>query len=290
MSELSKAEQYQKDYNWQFPLRSSLMFMWHGGKPLTTWAALARGWAGGVCHEMVQKMAEYNSNCLTYLAFHAGDPDCVVNPYKGCPTARQIANAGGWEVDAGEAARWLGFLAPGTLPSIYLGPSLFCGDDGATTNCPEFHRLFVPAVVQVLRPYSKFICTGPELPKTMTDAKREELARLVKEAIAADDARIMALTGEKPPRLPVVEHLQGDEVMRASPSVDAVFYQFKHHPKDGHNVSVAEIVLEFQEAQAKCPKPLLAQEMTLYCETLRAREQARALAALPGCLMIPGPV
>lgn len=274
---------------WSFPLRSSLFFMWRG-KPLSTWAALARGWAGGVSSGMVAKMTEYNANFLTYYVFHAGDRDCVVNPFAGCPTAKQVTDRGGWQVDTAEATRWTAILSPGQLPSIYLGPTLFCGDDRATTNNVTFHRYFVPAVVQYLRPYSKFICTGSELPKTMNRAQRQNLVNLVKESIDADNARLIRLGHGVPAPFPVVEHLQGDEVRDVCDGTDAVLYQFSFHPKHGHEKSVQEISREFQAAQSKCRVPLLAFELTLWCETPRAREQARAISTLPGCLMVPGPV
>ena len=260
-----------------FPLRSSLFLYDKVEKKYdATWGLLCDNWNAAKRDRVIQKQIEYNCNFITYYLFHAGDPNCVVNPFVGCPTAQQVVE-GQCTWDWAKIERWMPFLRLGEIPGVWCVPTLFCGDDGATCNNTTFHDAFIPIIATSLHPYIDGINIASEANKTMSVAMQERVINVIKNAWKA--------AGQKEKF--IFTHLQG--LNTQVPNGAVVLYQFSWHPKYGTTKSVKDVVREGQQALAKYPYTLF-QEMTIECETLIARQQSKALVKLPGCYMRPGPI
>jgi len=262
----------------EFPLRSSLF--WYDNaerKYESTWGLLCRNWNAAKRARLIQKQIDYNVNFITYYLFHAGDKNCIVNPFVGNPTAKQVvAGQAAW--DWAEIEWWMPYLRLGEIPGVWCVPTLFCGDDGATTTNTAFHDIFIPPIVTALHPYIDGINIASEANKTMSVALQERVIRVIKAAWK---------TAKQPEKF-IFTHLQG--LKSKIPAGAVLLYQFSWHPKDGTSKSVAEVVSEGKKALAKYPYTCF-QEMTIECETPIARAQARGLRDMAGgSYMLPGPV
>ena len=256
-----------------FPLRSSLFDKRPNGTPGSTWGYLRRGGEGDI-GRIQSKQIEYGSNAMTFIVYHAGDPECVCNPMLGCPNAEQ-AVAGQFAEDTAELNRWKWLLAPGLDLNVYLVPCFFCGDDSATTKNFRFHELFLKHAVPWLDKYSKAYLISTEASKSMDVVEMYNLISYIKQYTTK----------------PVGVHNQGTNIPA---NADFLAYEFSWHPKYGNDKSVAQVVTEAQHALNMYPNPVWFQEMNLFPEGQRAREQSRAIREMaksePRIVGLPGPL
>jgi hypothetical protein len=275
----------------EFPLGQSL-FYWTGdnnnkANAKSTWNWLARDMTDAQRQQMYVKLAEYkDQSCrpswaMAFMIFNMVAKENLVNPFLGCPTAAQIMASGGGQPDNAELNNWRRHLELGKVPGVNLIPCLYCGDDAATLQNADFIAYFTPLAVQFLAPYSKAICICSEPPKSVNKQWQESVIGIVKNKLAWIGRSY----------IPVVTHLQGDQIKTDLPSnTDAVLYQFSGDPWKAHGRSVEDVRAEGARALAMCPVPLAFFELGVYCEGPAIREQTRALRDLPGCGMLPGPV
>ena len=72
---------------------------------------------------------------------------------------------------------------------------------------------------------------------------------------------------------------------------DFLMYEYSWHPGIGNNISVQKVVDESNRVlDLLGPGRVWFQEMNWDPESIRARQQAEAIAALPGVVGLPGPV
>jgi hypothetical protein len=279
----------------EFPLGQSLF--WWQSEPFgnnndnndaqSTWNWLARDMTDAKRQKMYARLQMYKdmsnrpSWTMVFMVFNMVAKENMVNPFLGCPNAAQIVASGGGQPDNAELEKWKHLLELGKTPGINLIPCLYCGDDAATLQNTAFINYFTPLAVQFLAPYSKAICICSEPPKSINKAGQELIINLCKTTLA--------FMGRSD--IPVVTHLQGDQIKTDLPSnADAVLYQFKSNPWNAHDRSAEDVKAEGAWALRACPVPLGFFELGVYNESDRIREQTRALASLPGCGMLPGPL
>ena len=223
---------------------------------------------------MQNKQVQYGSKAMTFFIYHAGDPRCPVNPFIGCPNAAQVM-AGQNTPDMVELNRWTGLLQPGLAPHVYLVPTMFCGDDGATTNNTAFHEFFLPAALWWLDKYSVAYNIASEANKTMSVIQMQNMIAFMK----------------KHTNKPIGVHLQWDRKSNLPGNADFLMYEFSWHPKDGNNYSVQNVITEAAEVMTKSPMPVWFQEMNCYPESVMAKAQSAAiLQNFPQCAGLPGPI
>lgn len=264
--------------------RSSLFWM-DGNKIESTWDYLARNKGGARNTRMVNKQIKYKCNTMTFIIFHASDPDCNCNPFVGSPNAAQIM-AGQNAADLAEVARWSSLLEAGRDPNVILIPCLFCGDDVATTQNTRFTDWFAPLVVQWLHPYSKGFLIATEASKSNPGGKienvqwQERLITKMREGMSSAGLSV----------LPIGVHNQGTKI---AGNADFLAYEFSWHPSVGHDIPVSTVVAEARDTLRKSPCPVWFQEITMNVESSRALEQVRALIELgkteQKLIGIPGP-
>jgi hypothetical protein len=257
-----------------FPLRASLFYKRPNGQPGSTWDYLARD-AKNQTKEVIDAQIRYNSNAMTCLIFNMVDPNChPVNPFIGCPTAAQVV-AGQNMIDMTEIVRWHNLLNWGKDPNLWFIPTLFCGDDSATTRNTAFHEYFLPGAIPWLDNYADAYNICIEAGKSMDIQRQANMIDLVRRYT----------------QKPIGVHNQGWNI---APNADFLIYEFSWHPAQGDNHSVAEVVAEARKVLDHYPKFVWFQEVNLNPEGQRAKEQARAIRELaysnPRIIGLPGPV
>lgn len=279
----------------EFPLGQSLFF-WqsdpfgnnnNNADAKCTWNWLARDMTDAQRQKMYARLQMYKdmskrpSWAIAFMIYNMVAKENMVNPFLGCPTAAEIVASGGGQADNAELEKWKHLLELGKTPGVNLIPCLYCGDDRTTLLNTAFINYFTPLAVQFLAPYVKAICVCSEPPKSIDKAGQELIINLCKTTLA--------FIGRSD--IPVVTHLQGTQIVTDLPSnADAVLYQFKSDPWTAHGRSVEDVKAEGAWALATCPVPLGFFELSVYCEGPGVLAQTRALASLPGCGMLPGPI
>jgi hypothetical protein len=257
-------------------LRSSLFWM-DGAKIGSTWGYLSRQYTSSYNAKMMQKMQKYGCNTMTFIVFHAGDPECVCNPFVGFPNTKQIM-AGKNAVDMQELERWRGLLEPGKDPNVFFVPTIYCGDDSATTQNEEFHKWFLPPVIEFFRPYVKAFLIATEASKSMDVRRQERMIAIMKQAMGLR-------------QIPVGVHNQGSKI---AGNADFLAYEFSWHPSRGNDFTPEQVVAEARHVVRSYPNYIWFQEMNMHPESDRARAQVRALRELaksePRLIGIPGPM
>lgn len=257
-------------------LRSSLFWM-DGDKIGSTWGYLSRQYTPAYNAKMMKKMQEYGCNTMTFIVYHAGDPACVCNPFVGFPNAKQVME-GKNQVDMQEIERWLALLEPGKDPNVFLIPTIYCGDDWATTQNEEFHKWFLPGVIEFFRPYAKGFMIATEASKSMNVRLQERVITTMKTAMGFR-------------QVPVGVHNQGAKI---AGNADFLAYEFSWHPQDGDNYTPQQVVDELKGVLRDYPNYIWPQEINMNVESKRAREQVRAIAELaksePRIVGLPGPI
>jgi hypothetical protein len=246
----------------------------------------------GINDRLVAKQIQYGSKLYTFMTFNMVDPNCgVVNPWVGNPTAAQIVaryhamnpiplNEYQWE------HQWKPILNDGTQPDVFLVPTALCGDDGASTTNVAFLQYYLPAFIIGLYPYAAAYNLASEASKTMSVGLMETALGIMRNAFD--------MVGLK--HKPLGVHLQWNRRTLLPAGMDVLLYEFSWHPAQGNSKSVAEVVNEAQAVLNHLPAGMSVwfQEMTLDCESGRAREQARAIrdmaASDPRIVGLPGPV
>jgi len=138
---------------------------------------------------------------------------------------------------------------------------------------------FNSAPIQSSYPYSKAFNISSEATKTMNREQMEVLIQKVKDAMAFAP-------------LPVGVHIQWNCDMNVLPrNGDFLMYEYSWHPKYGNDQSVQKVIDESKRVlDLLGPGRVWFQEMNWDPENLRARQQAEAVAALPGIIGLPGPI
>ena len=257
-------------------LKSSLFWM-DGAKVESTWDYLAKNKGGARNDRMVKKQIAYGCNTLTFIVFHAGDPDCNCNPFVGSPNAAQVM-AGRNIADLHEVSRWESLIEAGKHPNVFLIPTIYCGDDAATTQNEEFHKWFLPPVIDFFRPYVKAFLIATEASKSMDVRRQERMIAIMKQAMGLR-------------QIPVGVHNQGAKI---AGNADFLAYEFSWHPSEGDNYTAEQTVDELKKVLWEYPNYVWPQEINMNPEGMRARQQVRAIADLaksePRLIGIPGPM
>ena len=139
------------------------------------------------------------------------------------------------------------------------------------------HVPFIQAACKALNQYAAAYLIGIE-------TNRYWSSEMVSQAIA--------ITKHHAGLIPVGTHEQWNPMDRAFPGGDFCCYETQNHPKDGDLVSVDEMVSDVQDKQNHLPPgfPVWVAERNLNAWGSHAREQARAIAELPGVVGVSGPV
>ncbi|MCG2680895.1 MAG: hypothetical protein L6455_13165 [Kiritimatiellae bacterium] len=138
------------------------------------------------------------------------------------------------------------------------------------------HEAFIKAACQTLNQYASAYLIGCE-------TNRYWDVTTVRKAIA--------VTKQHAGLIPVGSHEQWNPQNREFVGGDFCCYETRNHPKDGDSISVGDMVAEVQFIQRSLPPgfPVWVAEFNLN-DSARAREQARALADLPGVVGVGGPM
>lgn len=283
-----------------FPLRASLFYKRPNGQPGSTWDYLARDTVNQT-QEVINKQVEYNSNCMTSLIFNMVDPnEHPVNPFVGNPTAAQIM-AGQNMIDMAEIVRWHPLINWGKDPNLWFIPTWFCGDDRATTNNTAFHEWFLPGAIPFIDQYADAHNICIEASKSLNIQQQVNLINFMRRFTSK----------------PIGVHNQGWNI---APNADFLMYEFSWNPWNafrvaqmkskgfavspeqenilavnaGDNHTIAEVISEAKKVLDHYPKYVWFQEMNIYPECQRAREQAEAIRdyakSEPRIIGLPGPV
>ncbi len=271
----------------EFPLPASL-FLDNKGSPWSTWSLLAKDQPQHV-NEIIRKQREYGSKLITFMLWNMVDPRFAVeNPFVGNPKASEIMRRVNAMQDPGFdvneiTVRWPAILDK-AAQTMYLVPTIFCGDDRVSTRNWGFVRWFVPAVIRTMYPRVVGYNLISEASKSWNGSEIDEVVKICHWAFDMEP---------KLPRKPIFVHQQGTDIGTLA---DGLMYEWSFHPAMGDQQSVAAVVAEARRALAAYPGPIWFQELNLFCEGPRAREQARAIrdlartenriVGLPG----PGPV
>jgi hypothetical protein len=266
----------------------SSLFWMDGKKVESTWDLLAKNKGKGEARNarMFKKQIAYGCDTMTFICFHSGDPECVINPWKGNPTTQQVM-AGRAVIDIEECNRWSRILQDikTNYPGAKLIPCIFCGDDAASTRNEAFHAAWLPLLVDFLWPYSKAFLIATEASKSMDVRLQERMIARMKAHLQANK-KAMGY-----PALPIGVHNQGFTV---AGNADFLAYEFSWHPSEGDGFTSAQVVSEAKDVLKKSPRPIWFQEINMNVEGQRAREQVRALRTLaktePKLIGIPGPM
>jgi len=253
----------------------------------STWNMLRRNNIGTrQIDTLFKKQGEYGSRGLTFLVYHASDPECVCNPFLGKPSASEIlARLAAWNpgYDDAELNRWKGILLAGKQPGVCLVPSIFCGDDTATMRNVEFCNWFLPQAVFGLYEYSVGFNLGSEVGKSL--GKSDMRQRVLTMKWTFD---IMHLAPK-----PIFIHNQGWDIPEEA---DGLFYELSYNPNDGKDHDVDFVMDEIKDVLRKLPvhQMLGIVEMDIDPETELAKDKTRKIVELaksePRIVWLPGPV
>ncbi len=267
------------------PALPASLFMMINGGPDSTWNLLAR--KRKRAEAMLAKQSEYGSKLMTFMMFNMVEPDVdPINPFLGSPTAKEIVRRAysiegiGW--DQVEVDRWMGILSIGLKPSVYLVPTIFCGDDRATTRNQQFVEGFVPIVIRKTYPNVAGYNLISEASKSWSTSEIDFVAGLAK----AEFNREPKLTPK-----PIFVHQQGTNIGTVA---DGLMYEWRKNPWDAKEYQVSEVISELKQALSEYPKMVWAQELAVLCEEPWARWFARHVQEYartePRIIGLPGPV
>ena len=164
--------------------------------------------------------------------------------------------------------------------AFWDGPAIPDGDPKLHYPCLRYidrHVQFIQAACKVLNQYAAAYLIGIE-------TNRYWSSDMVSQAIS--------ITKHHAGLIPVGTHEQLDVRERAFPGGDFCCYETRNHPKDGDLVSVDEMVADVRFLQSHLPPdfPVWVAERNLNAWGTHAREQARAIAELPGVVGVSGPL
>jgi len=164
------------------------------------------------------------------------------------------------------------------------GKIVFCFYDGppienAKYPCLRYmdrHEAFIRAACKTLNQYASAYLIGCE-------TNRYWSSDIVRQAIA--------VTKDAAGLIPVGSHEQWNSQNREFVGGDFCCYETRNHPNAGDSISVADMVAEVHFIQRSLPPgfPVWVAEFNLN-DSQRSREQARALADLPGVVGVGGPM
>lgn len=267
-------------------IKSSLFWM-DGDCVESTWDLLAKNKNDEArMARMFSKQVQYGCNTLTYIVFHAGDPECKCNPWVGNPSASDIMT-GKAVIDLNECLRWQRVLAgiKRVYPTALLVPTMFCGDDAATTRNEAFHNIWLPSFIEFLWPFSSGFMLATEASKSMDVRLQERMVAIMREYMQANTRRT------KLPVLPIGVHNQGTKI---AGNADFLCYEFSWHPSRGNDFTPEQVVAEARHVVRSYPNYIWFQEINMNPEGMRARQQVRAIVDLaksePRLIGIPGPM
>ncbi|MFC1453564.1 hypothetical protein ACFLQL_00100 [Verrucomicrobiota bacterium] len=275
------------------PLPSSLFWM-DGPKVESTWEVLREGIVGtDYNNRLANKQEQYGSRLYTFYTYHAGDPDCVVNPWVGNPDAAEVVaryhNFNPVPLDTHKwETLWKPIFKKGLHPNVFLVPTAMCGDDTNTTCNVAFLHYYLPSFIIGLYPYVVGYNLASEATKSMkTAAQMEQAVAIMKHAFVM----------KKWPPKPILVHIQcnreGELIYPAN--ADIIMLETSNHPKYGNDRSPADMVAEIVKVLSHLPPHmyLWVQETNFWCETANARAQVRAIIELaktdPRLIGLPGP-
>lgn len=278
--------------NVKFPIPASLFWKDStSGQYETTWRVLSEQFMNhGVNDRLATKQIEYGSHMYTFIVYHAGDPECICNPWMGNPNAAQVVSAyqsfNPIPLNEAKWNQWKTILKLGEEPNTYFVPTALCGDDRASTTNVAFLNYYLPAFIIGLYPYVAAYNLSTEASKTMSVPLMEQALAIMNNAFIMDG---------KTPK-PLCVHLQWDRRSALPAGMNVLMYEFSWHPKYGKDKSVDEVVAEARDVLAHLPPGVSVwfQEMTIECELDIARRQAQAIRDLaasdPRIVGLPGPV
>lgn len=163
------------------------------------------------------------------------------------------------------------------------GKVVYCFFDGKSGNpkYPYHNQLnkwesFIQAVCQTLNPYASAYLFACESNEFMQAQEVQMWISVIKKYAGL---------------IPVGSHEQWNPHTREFCGGDFCCYETHNHPKDGDSVSVDDLVAEVQHIQSHLPPgfPVWVSEFN-WSDSQRCREQARALAALPGVVGVGAPM
>lgn len=162
---------------------------------------------------------------------------------------------------------------------------VFAFYDGPSPEHPKYpclkymdrHEAFIKAACQTLNSYATAYLIGCE-------TSRYWSSEIVAKAIA--------VTKQHAGLIPVGTHEQWNPHEREFCGGDFCCYETRNHPKDGDEISVAGMVAEIRHIQTHLPPgfPIWVAEFNLNAAGSHSREQARAMAEIPGVVGIGGPL
>ena len=266
-----------------FPLPASL-FMRLDGEPWATWCWLAKNQQDKVM-SIIEKQKEYRSRLMTFFCFHAGDPKCQVNPFYGNPNADEIMrrvnamkNPG---FDPVEVDRWLSIVKSIAAPGNYIVPTIYCGDDRATTRNKGFVDWFTPQVIVAMYPYVAGYNLISEASKSWSSSDIDYVVDLCNRTF--DNAGL--------PRKPILVHQQGTNI---GTKEVILMYEFSKNPWNADQFSLADVVNELRSVLRAFPGQVWPQELAVDCEADWARKMSWTIRDMaktePRIVALPGPV
>lgn len=248
----------------EFPLRQSLFWM-DGRKVESTWGFFARNHDDAWRWRYVAWLNAHRMNTMIFLMFNR-DPNCRVSFFqRGYATEMDLAQALKLEW-------WLDFAK---RAGANLVPTMFCdGDPDKNRFGWDRHERYFSQALPFLSKYCRAILIGLESTEYFSTADMERLITLAK----------------KYTTLPIGTHMQWDRKTPLPRGLDWLGYEHSWPPDQGDRKSVAEVVAEGREAIARSKLPVAMTEYNYNPAGQRIREQSRALATLPGCVMLGGPL
>lgn len=160
--------------------------------------------------------------------------------------------------------------------AFYDGPEDKAGPYYPILSQMNKHPEFIRAACQALNPYAAAYVIGCETSRYWSSG-------IVSEAIY--------LTKQHAGLIPVGTHMVWNPATYPFPGGDFLALETRNHPKDGDAVSVRDMVAEVQSIQSHLPAgfSLWVSEFN-WNDSQRCRDQANALAQLPGVVGVGQPL
>lgn len=268
----------------EFPLPASL-FLKAGNQPWSTWSLLAKDQPQYV-DTIINKQKQYGSRLITFMMWNMVDPSFAVeNPFIGNPTAAEIMRRVHAMQDPGFdmheiSARWPTILNK-VQESMYLVPTIFCGDDRASTRNWAFVRWYIPAVIRTM--YDRVVGYNliSEAGKSWNIAEINSVVDICHWAFDMEP---------KLARKPIFVHQQGADI---GSKADGLMYEFPWHPATGGQHDPNEVLSVAKTVLSTFSGYVWFQEEDVDCESANARAKSRVLRDLaktePRIVALPGP-
>jgi hypothetical protein len=260
------------------------LFLKNGNKDWCTWGLLGRDQIPYI-NAVISKQRQYGSQVFTAMIWNMVDPkNAVENPFIGNPSASTVIKRvfsmqdPGW--DGLEIFRW-GQVLTEAMKTMYFVPTIFCGDDRASTRNVAFVDWFTPIIIRGLYP----LVVGYNLISEASKSwNRDEINHVASVAKAAFEIE---------PKLapkPILVHQQGTDIGDVA---DGLMYEFSKDPNKANEFSLSDVEREAAGVLARYKKWVWFQELAVRCEEPWAREMARKIRDMsvtePRIVGLPGP-